>query len=390
MKITHIGRDSQFLSFVSDVFESVAPGANRYIVLSDSEQGTIRYPMAGDKVQVVPSQLRGAWRVPFDVRSSDMIIAHSMTPHAAIAFASARSRTLKVWSGWGFDYYGSDEDLDHGLLGDKTSALSESLGGALGQQLTNQALRGRLASGVVARVAHRTAASTDYFSAPIPDDYAVFRRRFPEFHGEYSQLNYGSVADTFERGGSPLTGSNILVGNSASKANNHLEVFELLTTQDLSGREVVVPLSYGDPAFRDAVIDRGNELFGSAFRPLVDFLPLHEYAAIVASCDVVIMNQRRQQALGNIGSALYYGAQVFLDEVNPTLGFLRTRGARISSMRDLAADGLPCGRLSAAAVAANRSVLESFWGSAQVVKNVETLIGRIAGGEDRAQSRLHG
>lgn len=376
LKITHIGPDSQFVSFASEVFESVAPGANEHIIISASGKGPLRFPIRHGRVQVVSLNARGVARIPFNVRDSDMIIAHSMTPHAAIAFSSARPGTVKVWSGWGFDYYGSDESPDTGLLGASTLELSISLGGTLERRNPIWAYKRSLERRAVRRVTHRAAAKTDYFSA-IPDDLGVFKGRFPEFHGGYSQMNYYSVADSFACGAGLEGGADILVGNSASLSNNHLEAFDLLARQDIAGRRIVVPLSYGNPAYRDAIVARGNELFGPAFTPLVEFMPLHEYISVVAGCSVVIMNHKRQQALGNIGAALYHGAHVFLDEASPAVNFFRSRGAFIRTTNELKVDGLPSEPVSGEVVAANRRVLETFWGSEQVVKNVETLVSRL-------------
>ena len=371
MKITHIGPDSQFVRIASELFESVAPGANEYIILNYSGRGPLRFPIQHGRVRVVSSHIYGASRIPFNVRASDMIIAHSMSLHGAVAFASARPGTVKVWSGWGYDYYGSDESPNTGLLGASTLELSTSLGNALTHRLG--AFKGRLRSSV----RHRAAGKTDYFSAPIPDDLRVFKGRYPKFRGGYSQINYGSVVDTFARGTGDVGGADILVGNSASVTNNHLEVFDLLANQEIAGRRIVVPLSYGNPAYRDAIVARGSELFGSAFTPLVEFLPLDEYFSVVANCNVVIMNHKRQQALGNIVAALYHGAHVFLDEANPAIDFFRSRGAFVYTTDQLKADGLPSGPISAEAVATNRRVLETFWGSEHVVKNVEALINQL-------------
>jgi len=377
LKITHIGPDSQFLKLASELFESIAPGANEYIVITDSGEGPLRFPIRHGRVRIVAWPILRAARILFDVHGSDMIIAHSMTLHAAVAFGSARPKTIKVWSGWGFDYYGNDESPDAGLLGTATLALSASLANARDIQESIVFFRRRFTGKMSRRLIHNAAARADYFSAPIPEDLSVFKGRFPEFHGHYSQLNYANVGDTFAGARRLEGGENILVGNSASFSNNHLEIFDQLADLDIPGRKIVVPLSYGNPEYRDEIVARGRRLFGEAFTPLIDMLSLEEYLSVVASCNVVIMNHKRQQALGNIGAALYHGAHLFLDEASTTVDFFRSRGAFIHTTNELKADGLPSEPLPAAAVATNRRVLEAFWGSEQVVRNAETLIGQL-------------
>ena len=42
------------------------------------------------------------------------------------------------------------------------------------------------------------------------------------------------------------SGNNILIGNSRSYANNHLEIFSILSKFNIANRKVIVPLSYGN------------------------------------------------------------------------------------------------------------------------------------------------
>ena len=151
----------------------------------------------------------------------------------------------------------------------------------------------------------------------------------------------------------------------------------MLAKHDLGSRKIIVPLSYGDPFYRKNLITRGKEILGDAFMPLVDFLPLDQYCSIVASCNVVVMNHLRQQALGNIGAALYQGAHVFLDPINPVYQFFKEKGAFVHSTQDLVSNYLPLTGLPDDQVAKNRSVLEGFWGHEQIRANVEALLAKV-------------
>jgi dTDP-N-acetylfucosamine:lipid II N-acetylfucosaminyltransferase len=108
----------------------------------------------------------------------------------------------------------------------------------------------------------------DFFSAPIPDDFKLLRSSLgSRFKAEYVQLNYGNVPQTFLPGSEKLTGKDILVGNSATPTNNHVEVFKLLSDLDLRGHKVIAPLSYGDERYRDAII--------KLYRWMLTILSLH-------------------------------------------------------------------------------------------------------------------
>ena len=56
---------------------------------------------------------------------------------------------------------------------------------------------------------------------------------------------------------------------------------------------------------------------------LKDFIPLDEYNKKIGSCSFFIFGHKRQQAMGNIISALWMGSSVFLYEDNPVYKFLK-------------------------------------------------------------------
>lgn len=105
----------------------------------------------------------------------------------------------------------------------------------------------------------------------------------------------------------------IIVGNSATETNCHIEVFELLKKFSQEKIEVFVPLSYGDIGkYQDNVLQKGNELLGSAFHPIMDFMEKEKYTELLAAMDIAVFNNNRQQAMGNINMLLGLGVKVFL------------------------------------------------------------------------------
>ena len=376
LKIVHIGPDSPHLRFAANTFESVAPGANEYLVVGTA--GALRYPVSHGVVTVVSPSPLGVLSILARRPKGDLIVAHSMTAHATAAFARAGRRTATVWSGWGYDFYGPE--TEGSLLGPKTRALVDELARSRSvahRPLWRRSLTGAW-NGFARTLKRRAAARTDYLSVPVPGEEAVFRSQFPQFRGQTSQLSYFSLEESFATHGADRpSGTGILLGNSATPTNNHLEALDLLAGRELGGRRIVVPLSYGDPAYRDAIVERGTQLFGTDFVPLIERMPLDKYNALVAGCDVVIMNHRRQQALGNIGTALNAGATVYLDEANPVYPFFRRSGASVRSTSELATASSLAHPLTDDQLAANRSFLKSFWGTEQVRENVAALLRRI-------------
>ena len=367
LRIAHLFPDSPFLSFTADIFEHAAPGSNQFLVHSmRGDLGRHRLPAAANAQAIVPDAA-GAEHALQVLAASDIAIIHSVGGFAAQILGRIPARTLRVWSGWGGDYYGSNAWPTSGQLGPLTSRYERrrmSLPGRILRMRRN--LKG-------ARPFARAARVTDVFSAPIPDDLTVFRRRFRGFQGVYSQLNYASVEDSFTAA-PDVAGDDILLGNSASLTGNHFEALELLAEKGTGGRRIIAPLSYGDVAYADAVSQRGAELFGSDFVALRDFMPLDDYQRIVGGCSIVVMGHRRQQGVGNIALAMWSGARVFLDQRSPLAAFLQRQGAKIGTLDELRRAGVPLARTSPSELDDNRVVLQRFWGRDTVIANVHALL----------------
>ncbi|WP_223701117.1 TDP-N-acetylfucosamine:lipid II N-acetylfucosaminyltransferase [Sutcliffiella deserti] len=104
----------------------------------------------------------------------------------------------------------------------------------------------------------------------------------------------------------------VIVGNSATSTNNHLEVFEILKKYKGENIEIVCPLSYGNKEYAEKVIMYGKELFNDKFTYLDSFMTMDDYMEYLSSFDIGIYNNDRQQGLGNIYSMLYLGKKVYM------------------------------------------------------------------------------
>jgi len=105
----------------------------------------------------------------------------------------------------------------------------------------------------------------------------------------------------------------ILVGNSATDTNRHEFTFNKLSKIGLKDLKVNVPLSYGDPEYRDKILKIGKEIFGEKFYPLNEFLPYDKYLEIIFNIDIAIFAHNRQQGMGNLIQLLGLGKKVYLN-----------------------------------------------------------------------------
>lgn len=105
----------------------------------------------------------------------------------------------------------------------------------------------------------------------------------------------------------------ILLGNSCNPTNNHLDALQVLKNCSMEIEEIILPLSYGDEEYRDWLIPKATQLFGRRIKPIIDFVSIDAYHALISRCGIAFMNHKRQQALGSIKWAFSSRKQVVLN-----------------------------------------------------------------------------
>lgn len=156
-----------------------------------------------------------------------------------------------------------------------------------------------------------------YFIAPVPAD--------PQKKIDLSKY-FTRTSDGIVR---------IIVGNSATKENQHKEAYNVLARFRDEAIEVYSPLSYGDEQYRDKVIQYGRLLFGDKYHPIVDFMQFEGYMDFLSHMDAGIFNNNRQQALGNIYLLLGMGKRVYVRQDVSMWKSLHSDGYRLSSFDSL-------------------------------------------------------
>lgn len=362
MKIVHLAKDQKFVPLARSLFEEAFPNANRFVVFSRRGQAP---KFLKPDAQVRHRRgffYRLPWLLP-DLWGADIVVVHAMTKAHARTLRGVPKSCLVVWIGYGFDYCGLLPDRIGDFWCDKTRALLT--------QLAIDHTHEASARPPIVDVAGRVNA----FSVN-PSETDRLREALPQLRAVHHALPSFTVEDIFAQGASQMAGSDVLLGNSASPHNNHLEVFDMLRGRLPAASRLIVPLSYGHAGYSDHIERVGRDLFGDRFVGLRQWLPIADYQQHLAGCGFVVMNHRRQKAVGNIGSALYRGAKVFLQRCNPLVGFFTDLGAVVFFVEDLAADPVTAWRpLTEAQRHGNREAMERRYGRAQVVARIRALEG---------------
>lgn len=377
--ILHIAPDDKFVPFLQGLFEEALPGESMWRVLTCKPIPAFAVPAEG--MEVVGNEYYGSEKFKSDLQVADCVIFHSMNLSSRQKLQVLSRIPVKmpiIWRGWGFDYYGILQANGLRLLLPETSSLIKRpsiLERLFVRQLPRKLLNAIFLKTAAPIIANKLIARIDYFSCCVPGDYDALKQVLPNFKAQFLPLNYYSAEDIFLKGDGlqDLAGEDILLGNSATPANNHIEAMRALRKLGLQGRKVIVPLSYGDMKYREHIIQAGKDLLGESFIPLTDYMPLPEYNRFVSSCSILIMNHIRQQAMGNISSALLRGGKVFLRPENPIYIYYTRLGVKLFPFSDDTTIASLNAPLNLEDIRTNKAIMTKIWSRSQGIENVKAI-----------------
>ena len=239
-----------------------------------------------------------------------------------------------VWFCWGADILNQGKFYNKFLLR-KTKRLRTKISFKQGflmgiKQLVKEIFPVTIDFSTVSRTKLLALKKIDFIVPVMPGDFSLIKKNY-EVGFALHHLNY--VNPLVERDSfGDITGKNILLGNSASYTNNHIEAIDKLSEIELEERKIIIPLSYGNNNIAEYISDYANNKLGDE-RVIIlkEFIPFSEYNDILNSCEIVIMNHQRQQAVGNVVQSLLNGAHLYLREESTVYKYLKDCGIKISS-----------------------------------------------------------
>ena len=314
-------------------FDNIDDIENTYIVVK-REKGKIKYVKNIERIIIKSFSEISETVFIESLKNYKYTLLHGMNMETLELIEKSRTYESFVWFSWGMDIYNVHNKLRENLMLSKTRRLYNSI--------YNQYYIKRLLKKIIAtfdnnqfyKRQQRVLKKIKYIAPVIREDYEVVKKYYKNAeHLRYLDFTYGDIRsfsyDDFE-----IKGENILLGNSGTFSNNHIEIVDILFLNKYKG-EIFVPLSYGVEKYIDSIENYGHNKFGEKFNPLRTFLSIDEYLKMLSSVGFVIMNHKRQQGMGNIYAMLYGGCKLFLREENPVYNFLIRNNFNIFTIDEL-------------------------------------------------------
>lgn len=362
MGILHIAQDEKFINSAIYQFNRAFPGENRFVITRPPANPPMKYIDSTHEIVIEVLSENTPEKLLQMTREYDVVVFHGVNGLKGWLLLNSDQKHKFMGIIYGAEIFNKDV-AGKNYLGEKTRKLEASLQKTTVMDVVKNIYRKIRYKGVLKRFSNidmrkvipefRVLGTLPGYSRKGFKYKELFNDSVKKVPFTYYPLEY-IIKDRELRADGP----DILLGNSASATNNHLEAFDFLSGLNLEGKKIYTPLSYGMPDYADAVEEYGSNVLGDRFAPLTTFLPLQEYNKIISRCGVVIMNHYRSQAMGNLIASLYMGAKVYLNDTT-AYQYFKNMGCHIFLIeKDLLKRDRALGLLSHEKAEHNRRVLE--------------------------------
>lgn len=315
MTILHVFKDEKFFDNVSIFFDSLKGVTNRYVFYTKETIHEFKYIHLVEKVEVIHDKKR--YLELFHSSEVNIIYFHSLSPVLYKLFNYIDDSKIVIWWGWGFDIYEPYRLLRPivplPLYKPKTLAYMRRNSITLWNMVRFVYHLFVAPFNYIKRT--KAISRIDYYTPVLSTEYDMIcanNKHF--FHAKPFMLKHGpGMLRDIPHFYYCKEAKNVLVGNSLTYTNNHLDILDILIKRDLGERKIILPVSYGD-AFGGCsdVLKRVSNFKIENAIWLNGFLPISEYKTIICSVSHAIYGHIRQQAMGNVSFCFCYGVKVFL------------------------------------------------------------------------------
>lgn len=384
--IVHLCSDETFIdNCIIDVFNRLHQNKNTYIVISENKD-LVYVKQKGQVTHLHPNDDK----ILNLCNQSSAVIVHLMNQDKAFWVAKIKKEVTILWYCWGIDFYnlGEFEISNFSIYEHFTKKSFDKIYYNTFLKKIKHHLsfirfiyfRLKRNFPLFYNTLDKAFNRVDFVSTIVPPEYALIKKTLPLKNSAiYLDFKYGSMEmllGIFYNKEFDL-GSKILIGNSCALTNNHLDAFAHLKKLNVTS-QIICPLSYGNFNNGEIIEKKGNQLFADNFEALKNYLPLEEYVKITTSCCVMIMNNKRQEAVGNILLGLYLGMRVFLNCKSPVYNYFKEQGIIVFDFYFDFKNTPNClSPLTTNERNQNRAILEKLWGKETVEQQILTVISML-------------
>jgi len=330
-KILHIIIDDKFFDEVYETFEKDKRLSNEALLIVPRKNYIIQRIKSVDKVKVmwdknlIKQLLLGG--------NYNALFFHSLSPNQWWLFDYISDERIVIWWAFGFELYYGNQGLkpllDFYLYKDKTKSLNQTNKGIVSwlHFVLDRCFVWRFYFKKQTEVLRRI----NYFIPVLPLEFLLMAEAHAEFHAKEFYFKNEPIKWSHTQ---KHPQGDIMIGNSATYSNNHLDVWDVIGKSGVIDRKLVVPLSYGIRKYASKL----KLILTSQYNEVVildEMIPIDDYMKILDACSYAIYGIIRQQATWNIYFCLLNGIKVFLYRESVVYRSLKELGYAVYAIEDI-------------------------------------------------------
>lgn len=335
-KIYHICEDEKFINSAIFQFETAFFGKNFFYVVSNNMENLKHVKQEDFVYKIVNEELI---ELVNQIESKDLVVFHSLSSAFHDFILKLPKKVKTVWFCFGFEVYNNRKYFSESKL--LAPLTKEAYAEPIKKIKFKKKIKNHLRP-VLRFFNPKLSYSSDekinlvfekinYLGSSFEEEFYNISKLIKKKKIFFSFWYYPIELITDIEKEITQPKRNVLIGNSGYKTGNHLDVLQKIKEYTWENHTVFMPLNYGKEDYIVDIIKEGEKVLGEAFKPLRQFMPLHEYNEILETVGVAIFYNKRQQAVGNTIALLWMGAKVFLSEHNPFYSYLKRIGIIVFS-----------------------------------------------------------
>ena len=304
--IFHVFPDDKFFDGTAKFFDNLANVENRYVFLSKEKNYQFKLIKKTDRIKIVNSII--SFVRELRRRDINIVLFHTMIGKSYILTRFIRQNVKVIWWSWGYDIYmgryHTKPLINIPLYKPLTLDIKNK------NEIDKTTIYEKIKGKVIEWIREGAIKRVDYFMPVIPIDYKLMKEQCSFFNAQLFPKGINQYDYSFKYKDKI---GNLLVGNSLTYTNNHLDIFEKLYEINIyDGMKIVVPVSYGCDYCGVENLISLTHFPEDRVIWLKEYLSRDRYFAIFDNISHAIFGMMRQQGMGNILYCLRTGVKVYV------------------------------------------------------------------------------
>ena len=333
IRVLHVVKDDKFFDSVIDSFDSDERLENRSILVVDKPNYKFFRIKKTEKVEIIVGE--NSLKKHLRSHDYDVLFFHSLTFSQYHYHKYIPSNIVVIWWCWGFELYlnnnGAPPLFSVELYKPKTKKLLEQESDSFRTKLKN-IIKEHFLKYYYVYQRGQLIRRVDFFQPVISIEYDMMKN-IKGFHAE--EFYYPQCFTSYQmKIASHNSDGGILIGNSATFSNNHLDVWDSVRNYIPEGRDVIFPLNYPNADYAEYLSSQIKSE-NHKLNIVRDYLPRDEYFNLVDSCSYAVFGVIRQQAMGNVYHCLFKGMKVFLYKDSIVYKYLKKKDYVVFAIEEI-------------------------------------------------------